>query len=171
VKNTFLDVFDEDSESDGDQRPSSDPTSQSSSCSNWSEAEESASSGIYKFRGEGNLKQPVPLPVKMHGTVVKDDDRECAGQHAGKAQPKAQKKSTRPCRSKRDRFRKYVDKVKSQMYEDPEGFTMDDVNLPQNLVNDEKGQKKVASILEKYRAQVLSAGTQAQPHNPDIVSL
>lgn len=171
VKNSFLDFRDEDSESDDDQRPSSDPTSQSSSCSNWSESEESTRGCTYKFRGEGNLKQPMPLPVSMRGNAGRDDNREHAGQHGGTEQPKVQKKSMRPCRGKREKFRKYVDKLKSQMAEDPEGFTMDTVDFPKNLVNDDKGRKKVASILEKYRTQALSPGTTTQAHNPDIVSL
>jgi len=64
----------------------------------------------------------------------------------------------------------------------PDGFSIDTIDFPQNL--DERGRQKVASILDKYKTQVLPAGTETQPaagasahsseqlpHNPDIVSL
>jgi len=170
VKNTFLDFDDDELESADSQRPNSDPTSDRSSCSDWSESDNSESSRcrIYKFRGEADLKKPVRLPTNMHG-------QELGGES------KAKKKSTRPCKGKRERFRKYVDKVKLQLAKDPQGFTLHDVDFSSNLALDERGRKKVESILENYRTQVLMHDTESQPisgalacrvtQNPDIVSL
>jgi len=163
VKNTFLNFADGDSESSGERRPSSDPTSQSSNCSNWSESEESEGGRIYRFRGAANLKQPVRSQLKSQGKVESDEVQDCVEQHGGTEQPNPQWRCTRPCKARRERFRKYVDKMKAQVAEDPAGFTMDKVNVPEKLVPDERGRKKVASILENYRTQVLSQGTAAQP--------
>jgi len=171
LKNTFLEFGSDGEESDeGKRRPSSDPTtSRSSSWASWSESEESQSGRIYKFRGD--LRQQarsskVPNPREMP------------------EQPKPKKKCTRPCKGKRERFRKYVDKVKSQVDQDPEGFDCDKLNLPDGLVQNDKGRKKVASIIENYRAGIISKGTdgrpsegtnasgsEALPHNLYVISL
>jgi len=184
VKNTFLDFRDEDSESDVDQRANSDPSCSASSRSSWSESTDNESCHLYKFRGENDLKQPVRSQMNMHWKTQRDYDQGRARQHHNTDQAKVPKKCTRPCKGRRERFRKYVDSLKSQVDVDPQGFAFGDVNLHENLVHDERARKKVASILENYRTQILSKGTETPPgagalscnaessaHNPDIVSL
>jgi len=173
LKNTFLEFESEDEGSeDSKRRPSSDPTSRSSSCASWSESEESQSGRIYRFRGD--LRKPV-RPLKV-------DKGE--GQQVMTEQPKPKRKCTRPCKGKRERFRKYVDKIKTQVDQDPEGFDYEKVDHPEGLLQNDKGRKKVESIIENYRAGIMAKGSEGQPtegtnasasehfaRNPDVISL
>jgi len=124
--------------------------------------------------------------MNVHGKAKRDEneDEEHGGQHDKTERPQVQKRHIRPCKGKRDRFRQYVDKLKLQVDQDPEGFTLGSVSFPKYLTESERGRNKVASILEDYRTQLLSNSSEAQPiagssHgsndglpcNPDIVSL
>jgi len=181
LKNTSLDPRDEDCESDVDKRPSSDPTSPTSSRSSYSQSVD-RSSCIYKFRGERALKQPVRSLMNTRGKVAQNDVQEYFGQHDRTEQSKV-REFIRPCRGKREIIRKYVDLLTPQVDAHPERFTLGNTNLPLKLVLDERGRKRTASILENYRTKILSKGTEAQqvtglgcrgeglPCNPDIVSL
>jgi len=160
VKNTFLDFHDEDCESDVDQKPSSDPGSPIAR-SSWSQPVDSNSRCTYRFKGESFLKQPVSSLMNTGGKVAKNDDQEDSGQHDKREQSEA-KKFVRPCRRKRERFRKYVDSFKPQVDADPESFTFSNINLCPMLLHDERGRKKMASVLEDYRAMILSKGTEVQ---------
>jgi len=182
VKNTFLYFREEDCESDVDQRPSSEPGSPTSSRSSWSHLVDSSNSCIYRFRGETALKQPVCSLMNTGGKVAKNDDQEPSGQDDSTEQSTV-KKFKRPCKAQRERFSKYVDSLKSKVDADPEGFTLDNINIPKKLVHGERGFKKIATVLGDYRTKILSNGTESQqvtdvgcrgeglPCNPDTVSL
>jgi len=172
VKNTFLHFEDSDTESDLGQRPSSDPTSSRSASSVASLSETEECPVPYRFRGDLKHKQQAchraPNGLRTLGEP---------------AQPtETGKKHLRPCKSKRDKFRKYVDSLKAQLEEDPQGFDCSKIQHPQNLVQDKRGVDKVASIIEKYRAQITAqfssasntmASSPSEPRDSDpyIVSL
>jgi len=61
---------------------------------------------------------------------------------------KAHKKKTRPCKGKRNRFRKYVDRLKLQMIQGGTDFKLDDVEVPESFSKD-----KVIQILCKYQQE------------------
>jgi len=139
VKNTFLDFQDEDSDYDlagfsfANPRANSDPTDSRSTSSRSS----SACSDRYMFRDD--LK---PL-----------EGNEGSGGHE---EAEGGRKNTyrRPRRKERHNFRKYVDKLKEQLRQDPEGFNIQKIEHPQWVMRGKGSGQKVANILGNYHAQL-----------------
>jgi len=81
----------------------------------------------YKHRGTINL---VPLTdtacpnlMAAEGPTESDVDVECIGKN----------KRYRPCRAKRNRHKRVVQRLQTQILNDPEGFIMDKVRLPPSI--------------------------------------
>jgi len=67
-----------------------------------------------------------------------------------------QKKHTRPCKEKRERFRKVIDHLKVKVRQERENFDVDHIPLPQGLANDPKAVARVKFMMGHYRDQVLA---------------
>jgi len=61
----------------------------------------------------------------------------------------------RPCKGKRRRFRKYVDKMKLEIDKDPFGFNVHTAELPVSIATTDKLRGKVIQILKAYQSEVL----------------
>jgi len=172
VKNTFLHFEDDDnSDSDLEHRPSSDPTSSRSSASVASLSETDECPTVYRFRHDLQRTQ-----------LQKTQARESLQSEESAQSREKGKKYIRPCKTRRDKFRKYVDGLKVQLEKDPQGFDCNSIQHPTNVVQDKRGADKVASIIAKHRAQMIAqgpnvsntrGGLQVEPNvsNPHIVSL
>jgi len=68
----------------------------------------------------------------------------------------AQKKHTRPCKEKRERFRKVIDHLKVKVRQERENFDVDHIPLPKGLATDSKAVARVKSMMGHYRDQVLA---------------
>jgi len=134
VKNTFLDFQDEGSGDDlvgfslADTKASSDTTDNRSTSS--------AISECYMFRDD--LKE-------FEGNEGSGGHEEAEG---------GRKNKYRPCRKQRNNFRKYVDKLKEQLQQDPEGFNIQKIEHPQWVMRGKGSGQKVANILGNYHAQL-----------------
>jgi len=62
----------------------------------------------------------------------------------------------RPCKGKRRRFRKYVDKMKLEIDKDPFGFNVQTAELPVSIATTDKLRDKVIQILKAYQSEVLA---------------
>jgi len=65
------------------------------------------------------------------------------------------KNGGRPCKGKRRRFRKFVDKMKLEIDKDPFGFNLHNAELPVSISTTQKLRDKVAQILSDYHNEVL----------------
>jgi len=66
---------------------------------------------------------------------------------------KERKKQIRPCKGRRDRFRKYIDHLKAKVRQELDTFDMDKVQIPSHMAP--KGVARVRSMMEKYHQEVL----------------
>jgi len=138
VKNTFLDFQEERSDENvvgysfAKAKAASDPTD---SCSS-SLRSSSTSSEYYMFRDD--LKE-------FEGNEGSGGHEEAEG---------GRKNKYRPCRKQRNNFRKYVDKLKEQLQQDPEGFNIQKIEHPQWVMRGKGSGQKVANILGNYHAQL-----------------
>jgi len=66
------------------------------------------------------------------------------------------KKLGRPCKGKRHRFNKFVDRLKMDVLTKKEAFSVEDVYWPPHLLANDSDRQKVIRILEAYQLQVLS---------------
>jgi len=67
-----------------------------------------------------------------------------------------QKKHTRPCKEKRERFRKVIDHLKVKVRQERENFDVDHMPLPQGVANDPRAVARVKFLMGRYRDQVLA---------------
>lgn len=96
-----------------------------------------------------DCNQDVPNSVLFDGEpggASSDYESDDAKQH---------KKRGRPCKGKRQRFRKYVEKMKLEIDKDPFGFNVDNVGLPVSITTANKLQDKFIQILRNYQIEVL----------------
>jgi hypothetical protein len=77
-------------------------------------------------------------------------------------------KKIRPCKSKRQRYRKFVNKLKDQVELCPETFSMDDVRLPESLFFCEQLKNKFGETLQMHHSQVLQGREQDIVHEQHI---
>jgi len=66
---------------------------------------------------------------------------------------KPNQKHQRPCKSKRDAFRKFVDTLKKQLSENPQAFSLEDVEIPKRFCRT-GSRSKVAAILAGFLEEV-----------------
>jgi len=68
-----------------------------------------------------------------------------------------QAKKSRPCKAKRNRYKRLVDRLQRQICENPEVFTMDQVALPPSLQANDRQRLRLIDRLIVYRNEVLTA--------------
>jgi len=64
------------------------------------------------------------------------------------------KKRQRPCRAKRQRYRKFVNKLKAEIVADPSSFEMCQVELLPSLIDHPERLHKLTLYLESFQEQV-----------------
>jgi len=67
----------------------------------------------------------------------------------------AHKRNMRPCKAKRDKFRKFIDHLKIKVRLELENFDIDSVELPSGVAHDPKAVARVRSMMERYQREVL----------------
>jgi len=67
-----------------------------------------------------------------------------------------QRKHLRPCKGKRERFRKVIDHLKEKVRQELGSFDVDHIPLPKCMANDPKTVDRVKSMMVHYRDQVLA---------------
>jgi len=75
----------------------------------------------------------------------------------------------RPSKGKRQRFRKYVDKMKLEIKKDPFGFKVDDTLLPLDIATTDKLRGRFTQILKAYQHEVLEG--LADPNKESVTTL
>jgi len=150
VKNTFLHFSDADSDdcivgyNFKDDRPNSDPTSSRGSSL-------SGSGDMFKCH-----EPPIPTYAFRNDLQPpKTEDVTEDGEETGRTE-RRQKKYSRPNQSRRKEFRSYLETLKQQLEQDPEGFDCRSLQHPQKFIRHEGDIETVVSILERHRAQVLA---------------
>uniref|UniRef100_A0A7S1S2D9 Uncharacterized protein n=1 Tax=Alexandrium catenella TaxID=2925 RepID=A0A7S1S2D9_ALECA len=77
------------------------------------------------------------------------------------------KKEKRPCKGRRVRYKTYVESIEAQVREDPHGFDISKVHLPQFVISNPKLTEKLRARLSKFRVEcMLSGGTAGAPARP-----
>jgi hypothetical protein len=93
--------------------------------------------------------------VKSTSWADMSDEPQCAQDvDAGKAGGKGGKR-IRPCKAKRMRCRKIMDKLKQEVEVSPETFNMDHVDLPQSLFFNDDLRDRFGAKLQSHQFQVL----------------
>jgi len=162
VKNTFLHFSDADSDDDvvgynfKDDRPNSDPTSSRGSSM-------SRSDDVFKCH-----EPPVPAYVFRNDLQPpKTEDTTEHGEETGRTE-RRQKKYNRPNQSRRKEFRRYLETLKQQLEQDPEGFDCRNLQHPQKFIRHEGDVETVVSILERHRAQVLAQNQRRESRSSSV---
>jgi len=65
-----------------------------------------------------------------------------------------QRRRTRPCKGKRNRSTKFLDKMKEKIEEDPENFDFEDEELPPSIVADVKLKARLAAKMQLHKEEV-----------------
>jgi len=101
----------------------------------------------YVHQGTSYLEHTVQEQIKAKRltSTTQNDDPETG----------SQKKHFRPCKGKRDRFRKVIDHLKDKVHEELEDFDLDNIELPKFMACDLKTIDRVKSMMEGYQRQVL----------------
>jgi len=66
-------------------------------------------------------------------------------------------KMPRPCKGKRNRYKKLVQRLQTQIMANPGGFTMDDIVLPPNLLANHTQRLKLIDRMKRYQQEVLTS--------------
>jgi len=69
----------------------------------------------------------------------------------------SQVKKGRPCKKKRNRYKKLVHRLQTKISENPEVFTMDEVVLPPSLQANGSQRLKLIGRLERYQHKLLTS--------------
>jgi len=100
-----------------------------------------------------NGREPFRVDV-----FVPVDQIEVASSKASTDEPAAEEekhaKKGRPCKGKRNRYKKLVRLLQTQISENPEVFTMDEVVLPPSLQANANQARKLTGQMERYRKSV-----------------
>jgi len=71
--------------------------------------------------------------------------------------PGKRKSKLRPCKGKRDRYRKLLTRLQQQVEEDPDGFNAENLDLPPSISSNEAGKAKLVARMELLASQVKAA--------------
>jgi len=80
------------------------------------------------------------------------------------AEEQDQWKKMRPCKGKRDRYKKLVQRLQTQIKANPGVFTMDDIVLPPSLHANPTQRLKLINQMKKYQRKVLASCTPYSGH-------
>jgi len=90
-------------------------------------------------------------------TTCSSSNEEFAWSGADDNSKKPNQKHQRPCKSQRDAFRKVVDTLKKQLSENPQAFSLEDVEIPKRFCRT-GSRSKIAAILAGFLEEVGGSG-------------
>jgi len=95
-------------------------------------------------------------PPHFHSRAETDlnDDPTSESSQTQQAMTQNNKKEQRPCKAKRQRYRKFLNKLKAQIVADPSSFDMRQVELLPSLTDHPKRLHKLTLYLENFQEQV-----------------
>jgi len=97
---------------------------------------------------DSNQDVPNILPFNgEQGGASSDDESDDAREH--------KKQHGRPCKGKRQRFRKYIGKMRLEIEKDPFGFNVENTEMPISLASTKKLHGKLLQILRTHQIEVL----------------
>jgi len=138
IKNTFLEFLEEDLETQRHKRSSSLPPRNDA---RW------RSEGFNMASGSRNTSQVISTKVAPHGG--EDQQASCL-----------KRSIIRPCKARRDKFRKFVETLKQKLIQDPDAFSLDKITVPKSLVWDERTHLKVVKLLADFRREHIDCRVQ-----------
>jgi len=92
---------------------------------------------------------------RRNGDRSKAPSKSSTDEAAAKTENHAEKK--RPSKGKRDRYKNLVHRLKAQILENPEAFTMDEVVLPPSLQANDNQRRKLIHEMKRYQDEVLAS--------------
>jgi len=107
--------------------------------------------------GQVSCRKTAFAFLRVDQQSSESDIADDASLKASEASSEAENKTYRPCRAKRNRFQKLVNRLEAQILEDPEGFTMDKVALPPSLLNNQGERQKLIDLMETFQQKTLTS--------------
>jgi len=106
-------------------------------------------------RGCTNGRESFMVDVSVPGDRLEISSKSSTEDTTAEEQNQTNKK--RPSKGKRDRYNKLIQRLKTQISENPEGFTIDEVVLPPSLQVNDKQRLKLIEQMEHYHHAVLTS--------------
>jgi len=98
-------------------------------------------------------REPFMVDVSVPGDRIEASSKSSTEDTAAEEQTKKK----RPSKGKRDRYSKLIQRLQTQISENPEGFTFDEVVLPPSLQANDKQRLKLIEQMERYQHAVLTS--------------
>jgi len=106
-------------------------------------------------QGCTNGREPFMVDVSVPGDRIETSSKSSTEDTAADEQNQTNKK--RPSKGKRDRYNKLIQRLQTQISENPEAFTIDEVVLPPSLQANDKQRLKLIEQMERYHHAVLTS--------------
>jgi len=111
---------------------------------------------------ENACKPPCVFSLRRKGCTNELRCGFCHFPHVGKRQRQRPKARPRPCKGKRERYRKHWENFKNQIEENPETFDVDGVELPPSISSYERLKGKLMTRMRKHQEIVKSQRAEQQ---------
>jgi len=95
------------------------------------------------------------VDVSVPGGRIETSSKSSTEDTAAEEQNQTNKK--RPSKGKRDRYNKLIQRLQTQISENPQAFTIDEVVLPPSLQANDKQRLKLIEQMERYHRAVLTS--------------
>jgi len=106
------------------------------------------------------LEEPVQLPVDDSVPMALSDSTTCfreASPFSGEFMSRRKKRRVcRPCKGKRIRYNRFVERLCTQVEDDPTSFSLRDVTLPPSIIANPKKYKLLEAQMHWYQQQLLA---------------
>lgn len=133
---------------------------------------EDALAQSYKMFQFGSSGYPIPVDSMEHANGHLNAGMSVAQGHGyphrvnGRDQyspHQQEKRSQRPCKGKRDRYRKLVLRIQQAIDEDPEGFDLEATELPPSIASNKKLKQKLQKRVQAYTSNIRSERQEGVP--------
>jgi len=123
----------------------------------------------FVLSAEKHLKQGTSMSTSQDPDST--DSTECGDVDILKAGAEEQgSRRARPCKGKRDRYKKLVKRIELQILDHPDSFNLSPVSLPPSLQSNDKQREKLMQRMLKFQRQVKmcqeSVPTEVRSHLP-----
>lgn len=116
----------------------------------------------------GECKAPCVFAMRKRGCMNGTQCNFCHLPHKVKRQRQKHKARPRPCKGKRDRYRKHWEELKTQIEAAPDTFDPEQVELPASISTYEKLKAKLVTRLKTHKSNVIAerGGSVAEEQAP-----
>jgi len=102
-----------------------------------------------------NGREPCRVEVFVPADQIEASSKSSTDEPAAEEQNQETKR--RPCKGKRNRYKRLVHRLQAEISEKPEFFTMDEVVLPPSLQANDCQRRKLIDRMERYQHRVLTS--------------